>query len=242
MSLAILLILGFLCWFLSSVAAGGGAILFLPTALWVLEPKQLPVVIAIASAISSVQRVALYRGAIHRNIWLANLPGLALGALVGALLLRGIAAKGLGYLVGGFLVVLSVHHFLGGSLRFARPRPVAFGAASFVTATTSTLVGASGPLMNPLYVGSGVVKEAMIGTKAASTLFMQFAKLAAFFSFGLLSNETWIAGCAVGVGALAGNLLGKRALRALDARRFVHFVYAALLVSGGSILWRTATG
>lgn len=143
MSLLILLILGFLCWFLSSIAAGGGAILFLPAARWVLEPKELPVVIAIASVISSVQRVGLYRGAIRRNIWLANLPGLLLGALAGALLLRGIAAERLGYLVGGFLVLLALHHFLGGSLRLSRPRPVAFGVASFVTAATSTVVGAS---------------------------------------------------------------------------------------------------
>ncbi len=238
MALAILLALGIACWFLSSIAAGGGAILFLPAARPFLEPKELPVVIAIASVISSVQRTALYREAIHRRIWFANVPGLILGAALGASLLHGIDARALGILVGGFLVVLSIHHFSGGSLRFAEPRPLVFGAASFVTATLSTVVGASGPLMNPLYVSSGIVTQAMIGTKAASTLFMQVAKLVAFLGFGLLSPEVWITGAVVGCGALVGNVLGKRALHVIDARRFVGFVYVALLASGLSILWR----
>ena len=244
MTLVLLFAMGVGAYALSTLAAGGGAIVFLPIARWALPPEQVPLVITIASVLSSVQRIGLYRRDIERAVFLANVPGLVAGAILGAFVLRSLApsALGLGLVVGGFLVVLSIGHFIGRPLTLRGVRPWWFTAFSFVTASLSAVVGASGPVMNPLYVASGIVKERMIGTKAASTLIMQFVKLGSFAAFGLMSADVWIAGIVVGVGTLVGNLLGKRLLGGLSVKRFTDFVYAVLLVSGASIIVRVLQG
>lgn len=237
-----LFVAGLLCWFLSSIAAGGGAVLFLPVARLVLEPQDVPPAIAVASVISSAHRSFLYRSDVVLRIWAANVPGLLAGTVLGALLLKNLQADWLGYLVGGFLVFLAIGHFAGNEMRFRNLTPWHFAGMSFVTASVSTVVGVAGPLMNPLYVGGGILKEAMIGTKAASTIFMQAGKIVAFAGLGLLGPEILILGAVIGVGALLGNWLGRHALASLTSVRFTHYVYAALLLSGLATLFRTATG
>ncbi|MCG8592482.1 MAG: sulfite exporter TauE/SafE family protein [Proteobacteria bacterium] len=236
---ALLIGLGFAAWFLSSLAAGGGAVLFLPVARFALAPQDVPPVIAVASVVSSVQRCFLYRRDISRPILFHNVPGLALGALVGAFALRGLRADGLTLVVAGFLVVLSVLHFAPVRVSLPAARPIHFGLSSFATASLSAVVGAAGPLMNPVYLAAGVVKEQMIGTKAASTLFMQVAKLVAYASLGLLTPSVLLAGALVGAGALAGNAAGKAALARLSVARFTDLVHLALLASGIAMAWNT---
>ena len=47
--LAALGFLGAVCWAISTLAAGGGALTFLPTASWLIEPQLIPPLLAIAS-------------------------------------------------------------------------------------------------------------------------------------------------------------------------------------------------
>lgn len=144
--------------------------------------------------------------------------------------------------MGGFLIVLTGLHFAGRPIRLSRVRPWVFASASFATAVLSALVGASGPTMNPVYVASGIVEQRMIGTKAASSLAMQVAKLASYLALGLAGPEVWKAGLVVGAGTLVGNVLGKRALGRISAESFTHAVYAFVGLSGLGIAWRSIFG
>lgn len=231
--LLILALLGAVCWTISTLAAGGGALTFLPAASLILDPRSIPPVLAIASVASSVQRCWLYRREIEGRIVAWNVPGLVAGIALGAFALRDLDPRGLSLLVGGFLVWVAARHFRGaGDLRLPG-RPATFAAASFTAGSLSTVVGASGPIMNPVYLGAGIVKEAMIGTKAASTLAMQVFKIVAFASLGLLGGEVLVAGLAVGVGTLVGNRIGAAALRRISVARFKDAVHAVVLAAGG---------
>jgi len=230
--------LGLAAWFVSTLGAGGGAILLLPVAGFLLEPRDVPPVIAVASVVSSVQRTWLYRRHVVVGVFAANLPGLVAGSLLGAWFLRELEADWLGLVVGGFLVIYSAASLLGASLRLPPARPIHFGVASFVTASLSAVVGASGPLMNPVYLQADILKERMIGTKAVSTLAMQIAKLASFVALGVLRPELWGLGLAVGAGALLGNSLGKRALGRISGAAFARVVLWMLGASGGLMIWR----
>ncbi len=240
---ASLLALGFACWWVSTLGAGGGAILFLPIARLVIEPHDIPVVIAVGSAISSVQRTWLYRRDVDMPVFLANLPGLVVGAATGALLLRGIPPEALSLLVAGFLLLFSISRLLGVRRQFLPAvRLWHFSAASLGTAMLSAVVGASGPTMNPFYLRARILKEAMIGTKAVSSLVMQLVKGTAFATLGLLTTENAAAGVLVGVGALAGNWLGKHTLARISGPIFERVVLLMLLVSGVAILYRLVVG
>ena len=238
LDLALLAGLGALCWMISTLAAGGGALTFLPAASWLLDPRSIPPILAIASVASSLQRCWLYRESIRPRIVASNVPGLMLGIGLGAFVLRDLDPRWLSLLVGGFLIWTSVQHFHSGKTLVVDPRPRTFAAASFVAGTLSTVVGASGPIMNPIYLGAGIVKEAMIGTKAASTLCMQVLKIAAFLSLGLLGREVLVAGLAVGVGTFVGNAVGARLLRQISLKRFKDAVHAIVLLAGLSMIAR----
>ncbi|MEM9177328.1 MAG: sulfite exporter TauE/SafE family protein [Myxococcota bacterium] len=230
--LAILATLGAVCWTISTLAAGGGALTFLPASSFVLSPREIPPILATASVASSVQRCWLYRREIETRIVLWNVPGLLLGIALGAFALRDLDPTWLSLLVGGFLVWISLRHFRGGGdLRLSGGAPT-FAAASFTAGTLSTVVGASGPIMNPVYLGAGIVKQAMVGTKAASTLVMQLLKIGAFASLGLLAGDLLVAGVAVGLGTLVGNVVGAAALRRISVARFKDAVHAVVLIAG----------
>lgn len=240
--LVLLALLGVFCWTISTVAAGGGALTFLPAASLILDPRQIPPILAIASVASSVQRCWLYRRRIEVRIVAWNTPGLILGIALGAWALRDLDPRWLSLLVGGFLVWISARHFLGARDIAVPGRPAVFAAASFTAGTLSTVVGASGPIMNPVYLGAGILKEAMIGTKAASTLAMQILKIAAFASLGLLGGEILTAGIVVGLGTLLGNLLGAAVLERLSVARFKDAVNAVVLAAGVSMILRQFLG
>jgi uncharacterized membrane protein YfcA len=95
--------------------------------------------------------------------------------------------------------------------------------------------------MNPVYLQAGILKERMIGTKAVSTLAMQVAKLGSFVALGLLRPDLWGLGLVVGLGALLGNLIGKRVLGRLHPDVFVGVVEWMLLASGVLMIWRSAS-
>lgn len=187
--LAALGFLGAVCWAISTLAAGGGALTFLPTASWLIEPQLIPPLLAIASLASSLQRCWLYRGDIELRIVAFNVPGLALGVALGAFALRGLDARWLSALVGSFLIVMAFRHFRSGRDLTLPGGPASFGAASFMAGALSAVVGASGPIMNPVYLGAGIVKQAMVGTKAASTLCMQLFKIGAFLALGCSAGK-----------------------------------------------------
>ena len=231
-------LLGALCWAISTLAAGGGALTFLPTASWLIEPQLIPPILAIASLASSLQRCWLYRADIEVRIVAFNVPGLALGVALGAFALRGLDARWLSALVGSFLIVMAARHFRSGQDLTLPGGPASFGAASFTAGALSAVVGASGPIMNPVYLGAGIVKQAMVGTKAASTLCMQVFKIAAFLSLGLLGRDAIVAGIVVGVGTFVGNAVGARLLGRISTARFKDAVYSVLLLAGLSMIVR----
>jgi len=237
--LLILFALGAVCWTISTIAAGGGALTFLPAASFTLDPREIPPILAIASVASSVQRCWLYRQEIERRIVLWNIPGLVLGIALGAFALRDLDPRWLSLVVGAFLMWVSARHFRSGASLTFSGRPTTFAAASFTAGTLSAVIGASGPIMNPVYLGAGIVKEAMVGTKAASTLVMQIGKILAFASLGLLGGDILVAGIAVGLGTLVGNVVGATLLRRMPVARFKDAVNALVLVAGVWMIVKT---
>lgn len=71
-----------------------------------------------------------------------------------------------------------------------------------------TIIGALGPVLNPFYLNSGLDKEDLIATKTANSFFRGIAQSSYSF-FGLLDKELWVYGIFLGLGATAGNIIGK---------------------------------
>jgi hypothetical protein len=112
----------------------------------------------------------------------------------------------------------------------ARPRSFAmrlpwFLPVSFVSGVTSAVVGASGLLVNPFYLNYGLMKEAMLATRAVNSLAIQLVKIAAYVAFGVLDWRLARHGLVAGAGAIA-------------AIRFRQFAVFVMLFGGLLILWQ----
>jgi hypothetical protein len=83
---------------------------------------------------------------------------------------------------------------------------------AFLNAIASTLIGSTGPMLNPLYLNYGLTKEDLIATKAIHNIALHLIKLLAYLSLGSLTMQEVGYGCLIGVAGIPANWLGKQVL------------------------------
>jgi uncharacterized membrane protein YfcA len=102
----------------------------------------------------------------------------------------------------------------------------------------SGLIGGMGPVLNPLYLNYGVVKERMIGTKSFNSFVMHVVAIGTYTTLGAVKRDYVLYGVAVGVAAILANWLGKRSLQHISEKRFRQIVVWVMVVSGTVMLWQ----
>ena len=166
------------------------------------------------------------------------MPGIIIGAIAGTYLFSQIEGRWLMLLIALFLIFNVGHRYLSNKKYSFKMRLEYFLPAGFITALLSGIVGAAGPVLNPFYLNYDVVKEEMIGTKAFSSLVMQVVKIIGYIYFAEISREVFMAGAAVGSGALCGNYIGKKMLQKISDNRFRDFVNIMLLASALLMIYK----
>lgn len=234
---ALLILAGTLGWLFSSLAAGGGALLSIPLLNTIIPLGQVAPVLCTGSIVGAGHRAWLFRHTINWQILRWLMPGIISGALLGSWLFSQLSLPWLSALVAAFLLFNGLNDYLlPGRVQF-RTRLSWFSGAGFMTALLSALIGAIGPVMNPFYLNYEIEKEGILATKAVSTLLMQLSKLAGYLWF-LDNAEQWLVpGLILGIGAMAGNQLGKLALQRISRAQFRHIANGLLVVSGMLMLW-----
>lgn len=226
-----LLLITILCWVVSTLAAGGGAVLLLPLSSFFISLKVVIPALALGSFIGSLHRLYIYRRHIAWPILFYIIPGVTTGGLVGGWLFGQIQVEWISLLLGAFLI-LHVYRNSIKALKASFPmKDYYFFFAAFSTAIISSLVGAAGPIMNPFYLNSEIKKEDIIGTKACATSIMQLAKMGGYISFIALETQVSQLGLIIGLGTLIGNVLGKKALTKISDLHFKTIANTFLLVS-----------
>lgn len=219
-------------WIFSSLAAGGGALLSVPLLNAVLPLPLIAPVICTGSIIGSSHRAWLFRDHINWKILAWLLPGIISGALLGSWLFSRLSIDWLGYLVAGFLISSGLKHYLLADKVIFKAKLPHFTIMGFITALLSAVIGAVGPILNPLYLNYNCEKETILGTKAVSSALMQISKFCGYLWF-LDNIEQWIVlGLLLGAGAIIGNKLGKKILTKISTQQFKHIANGLLIISG----------
>lgn len=118
----------------------------------------------------------------------------------------------------------------------AAPGPGGWVAVGAVIGALNPLVGATGPLVAPLYRAAARTRQAFVGTFAASQLTGHLAKLVLFGLAGLAPTEH-LPTVAVGVaGVVIGTHVGSRLLDRLSEERFRGLYLVAITVVAASLL------
>lgn len=228
----LLFIFGFCAFTLSTVAGGGGALMLVPLVNFFVAREATAPLVHLGNFIGRPTRILLFWKYIRWDIVKAYLPLACLGAFLGAWLFASLRLEWLQIVIGIFLVS-TIWQYRWGKKKASFPMKRSyFAPLGFGVCFLSSLIGATGAVLNPFYLNYGVEKEELIATKAANSFFVAFVQLGTYAKFGSLHGELWLYGVAIGVGAGFGNFLGKRLLKKMTNQSFRKAVIAMMVISG----------
>lgn len=101
------------------------------------------------------------------------------------------------------------------------------------------VVATTGAINTPFFLAYGLSKGTFLGTEAASTLAILFAKGITFHQFGFLNTRAIVQGLSIGIFVLMGAIFSKRMVLALPEQKFLLLMELVMFVSGVSILFMT---
>ncbi|MDO5769204.1 MAG: sulfite exporter TauE/SafE family protein [Psychrobacter sp.] len=227
-----LFVAGIIAFVISTVSGGGGALLLIPLTSWLIGGVNAPPVINLGTFIGRPARLYLFWQDIDWQLVRYYAPSALIGAWLAGLLFSRLDAHWIQLAVGIFLISTVVQYRFGKvDKSFDMPK-IGFIPLGFLVAFISTIVGGLGPVMNPFYMNCGLQKEDLIATKSANAFIVGFAQIGSYAFFGILTVKLWLFGLALGLGAIVGNILGKRLLAHMSARQFRVILVILMVVSG----------
>ncbi len=230
--LAGLFLAGVLAFIISTISGGGGALLLIPVTSWMIGAPAAPPVINLGTFISRPSRLYLFWQDIDWSLIKYYVPSAVIGAWLAALLFSRLEGSWIQILVGAFLISTVFQYRFGKVDKSFHMPKLGFLPLGFITAFISTLVGGLGPVLNPFYMNTGLQKEDLIATKTANSFFVGLAQIGSYAFFEVLSAQLWIYGLALGIGAIVGNVIGKRFLAGISVQQFRVLLILLMVVSG----------
>jgi len=233
-ALVLALVLGVGAGTVTTIAGfGGGMLLALALATW-LGPAAALVVAAPALGIGHIHRAYLYRDDVDAKVARRFAVGAVPGAIVGGLLAASVPES--------FLAValalgagLAVVQALGWIPRELGQRAVVPGAAGVGLLAASC--GGGGVLLPPTLMSAGLSGRTFVATASVGALVIQAVRISTYGASGMVAWWHVPLMGAVALGALGGNLVGRRVADRLDERWMTHATRATLGVAVGLGLW-----
>ena len=240
MGFLFVLITGLVAGTISGIVGTGSSIMLMPVLVYQYGPKQAVPIMAVASVLANLARVAAWWREVDWRACaaysLAGIPAAALGART----LLALPSRAVDISIGVFLIAMvPVRHYLARHQLKARLWHLALGGA--VIGYLTGIVVPTGPLSVPLFLFYGLTKGAFLATEAASSLGLYLSKSLTFERFGALTTDLVLKGLIAGASLMAGAFIAKRFVLRLEADVFRLVMDAIMLAAGLSLLWTAAT-
>lgn len=232
LSLVILILAGTIAFIISTISGGGGALILIPFLNFLIGVPQTAPVLNLGTFIGRPARLILFWKQINWTVFWYYVPPALLGAVLAGWFFTRIQAGWLQILVGLFLISTVFQYRFGKKQRSFPVKLWHFIPLGFMVSILGTVIGALGPVLNPFYLNLGLDKEELIATKTANSFFLGVAQISSYAFFGLLNKELWIFGIALGLGAILGNIIGKRFLASMKSSSFRLLLICLMVVSG----------
>lgn len=223
----------------SAILGMAGGIMLLAVMLLFLDPKIAIPVHAIVQLISNSSRAVIHAKQVRVDLlWPYALLLLPAGALTISLA-QHLPADALRLAIGCFVIVATWRKqwlLLGFDPERVSMRP-RFAIVGAGAGALGPLIGATGPFIAPFFLGIGLSRFELIGTKAACQTSGHLAKLILFgmAGFGFLQFGPLI--FAMAVCTVAGTWLGTHLLHRLDDDRFTQLYRLTLTAVSLRLIW-----
>jgi uncharacterized membrane protein YfcA len=223
----------------SAVLGMAGGIMLLAVMLLFLEPTVAIPVHALVQLTANSSRAVIHARAIRRDLLLPYVVLLVPAGFLTLPLAAHAPADALRLAIGLFVLVatwrsrwllLGLHP----DALSERPRFALIGA---VAGGLGPLVGATGPFIAPFFLGLGLSRFQLIGTKAACQSAGHLAKILVFGVAGFAFAETLPLVVAMALSTIAGTWLGTRLLHRIDDSRFTQLYKLTLTGVALRLVW-----
>lgn len=225
-------------WFVSTLGGGGSPIILVPLVAFLFAPPAIAPVITTAMLMGNSQRLCSFWKYIDWKVTLWYWPGALVGAILGAYTFTQINLEWLQFTIGCFLLLSVINLSLRKTQPTFKVKPWYFLPAGFLQAFISGLIGSSGPIINPIYLNYGLLKERMIATKSLNIVGIHLIKIITYFALGAFKLEYLGYGLVLGFAAIPGNWIGQYVLAKMNEQTFRYSVVALMGVSGLLMLWQ----
>jgi hypothetical protein len=213
------------------VAGFGAGVIMIPLIAWIMGVKATIPVLTVAMLLGNGARVWFSRREIEGPVVIAFLAGAVPTGIVGAMLYSRIEGPWISRILGIFLLsaVPLRHWLLAHEVRVRLPHFPAIGA---VFGFLSSLVGSTGPVMSPFFLGYGLTRGAFIATDALCTVGMYIPRGIVFQRYNLMTTPIVGVGLYLGVIMILGAWLGRRILDRLSERTFLLIIETLIVLAG----------
>ncbi|MGV0962341.1 MAG: sulfite exporter TauE/SafE family protein [Polynucleobacter sp.] len=223
--------LGLIAGVLGGVLGFGTTIILMPALVYFYGPMQTIPVIAITATVANISRVFLWWRVIDWKACavygLTAIPAVVLGANT----LVSLNERLIQLVLGIFLIgLIPIRRWMRRQQFHLKLWQLSLVGA-FIGYLTG-IVATTGAINTPFFLAYGLSKGAFLGTEAASTLSILFAKGIAFHQLGVLNSTAIIQGLLIGSTVMAGSILSKRIVLALSEKSFMFLMELVMLISG----------
>ena len=237
----VLFITGAAAFTLSTLTAGGGAMMLIPLLNFWFGPRITAPTMIIGNSIGRPIRLILFWKFIDWSLTLAFVPAALIGSWLSAYYFSTIKMEYLQFFVGLFLISTIFQYRFGKKAVSFKVTTRGFILVGFLTSFVGTLIGGVGPVLNPFYQNFGLKKEALIATKTANSFLVGIMQISGFWYFGNLSKEILVLGSVLGAGIAIGNYIGKRILGKISNQFFLKAMLVMMVISGCLMIIKSFT-
>jgi uncharacterized membrane protein YfcA len=222
-------LIGFLSEIIGTMAGFGSSTIYLPLASYFFEFKTALVLVAIFHLFGNLSRIVFFRHGLDKNILLLfGIPSFFL-SLVGAVLVGEIPQTILKFVLGIFLIAISLIFILNPKLTFPANRKLLIlggGISGFITG----LIGTGGALRAAFLTGLKIEKEKYIATAAIIALGTDATRIPSYISAGYLYEQYYYLIPILFFVALVGSFVGKKIITKIDQDKFNKMVLIAIML------------
>ncbi|MRD45679.1 sulfite exporter TauE/SafE family protein [Caenimonas koreensis] len=239
MEFALVLILGLVAGTLGGIVGFGTSIMLMPALVLVFGPREAVPIMAVASVMSNVSRVAAWwREVDWKAVGAYSITAFPAGAAGAATLLVIPSRLIEGCLGLFFIAMIPLRRWM--AERDMKLKLWHLSAAGLFIGFLTGLVASTGPVNAPFFLAYGLVKGSYLATEAMASIAVYSAKVITFRSLGALPLEAIVKGLIIGVTLFSGAFIAKRFVLTIDPDKFRLLMDGLLLVAGATMLWAAA--
>ena len=230
--------LGLAAGVLGGVIGFGTTIILMPALVYFYGPIQAIPIIALVAMVANLSRIFLWWNQINwRACFVYSLTG-APAVVLGVNTLVSLNERLVEMTLGIFLIALiPIRRWMRNKNFYLKLWQMSLVGAGIGYLTG--IVATTGAINTPFFLAYGLSKGTFLGTEAASTLSILFAKGVTFHQLGFLSITSIVQGLFIGVFVLVGAIFSKKIVLALPEEKFLMLMELVMLTSGVSILFMT---